>query len=474
MKTRLLLLSMSFLLLFSCKKDTLENKISIEENKDLSYFVDKSQAQNAAIKFVNSLNENNKKAPTVAPSAQAMGSVNLNRDKTVKSTSNIKSTDNVSSIYVVNFNEGGFCLLSNKTNAEPILAFSEEGSFDFKDNTNAGLKIWLEQTLEDIENSDNLSSSQLSQNKTSWAQLIDNTVASSYQGSDYQQRSTAFNQRMYQLLTASGYNSTVIPLSAAADYLPTDRLNHFKSIAQQKGSPEQFTIVEILDKTINTQVGPLIGTNWHQNPPFGSLVLNQLAGCTAVAAGQIMFYYKYPTTYNWNNMVNTDIPTQNDVSYLMQDLGRSFNMLYEIGGQSGAYNRHVKSGLESYGYSVIKKDHSIADVDHFLSTNRPVYMSGNRTGILDGLISYDGHAWVCEGRKLYEPNKAFRIEWQTNSYDYETNGIEYFQPGNRTAYYYMNWGWGADNNGWFFSTSHEQQSGRDYKYARENLYITKN
>lgn len=56
------------------------------------------------------------------------------------------------------------------------------------------------------------------------------------------------NQRMYQISQLRP-SSTFFPLSYAANFLSPERLSHFKSIAQQYGSPEQYTIVEILNKT---------------------------------------------------------------------------------------------------------------------------------------------------------------------------------------------------------------------------------
>lgn len=395
----------------------------------------------------------------------------------VKDISQINDKNGMALMHIFNFEEGGFCIISATKQIEPILAFSETGYFDLNEITNVGLTMWLDETTSYISNPSNLTESQIETNRLQWITYDEGTSSkySSY-SSENQQRAQAFNQRLEEL---SGGSNMVIPLSAAASYLPPARLEHFKSIAAQYRSPEQFTIVEIIDETFSRSVGPLISTNWHQGSPFNELVPNDYAGCTAVAAGQIMYYHKQPSSYNWNNMSSSNILFKDDVQYLMRDLGVSFDMDYKNDG-SGANIDDVRNGLHhDYGYEVAKKDHALADVTNSLFNKRqPVYMTGKRTKEWFGLIYKDGHAWVCEGANEYQPNKAFRIEWQVGSngaYSYDTNGITYKHTAQaKTSHGYMNWGWGSSFNGWFGLGSSEPIPGSDYQYKRTNLYINPN
>lgn len=365
--------------------------------------------------------------------------------------------------------------MSDNTATQPVLAFSDKGYFNPNDPTlNSGIELWLDESLIYVHNQKSRPDSLIANiNHAEWIDLLSESSLPliTTQNNNDPQRLAAMNQRMYQIYQMRP-SSTVYPLSHAASVLPYDRYLHFKSIAQDYGSPEQYTLIEILDKQQSIEVGRLMDTDWYQNGIFGQEVPNGLAGCTATATGQIMNYYKFPNNFNWNKMTTDSMYYFNDVSLLMKTLGQKFNMVYDIDG-SGAHIADVKSGLEFYGYNVTQKDHFFEDVENFVRFTGPVYLTGCRNTTFLGLIYKDCHAWVAEGFRQYDYDKAYRIEWQTGSYTYNTNGVEYFQKGNTHKYYYVNWGWGANYNGWFSNPHFEGQSGYHYEHRRRNLYITK-
>src|SRR5690554_1278199 len=49
----------------------------------------------------------------------------------IKSISSIKNVNNQDKIHVLNFVDGGFILISGDNRAVPVLAFADEGEFDF-------------------------------------------------------------------------------------------------------------------------------------------------------------------------------------------------------------------------------------------------------------------------------------------------------------------------------------------------------
>jgi hypothetical protein len=479
-----------FLIFLSCEQND-EHIILASEHASDNIFKDEitaNDAKNVAQIFINNTSQIdykpfNKKNLT-------KNHTKIQDQKKIKNLFEIKDNDSLVLMFVINFEEGGFCIISASKKVEPILAYSETGYFDKNNIPNFGITMWVEETSSSIKNSDKLSASQIASNRLKWkifeegsGKTFENSSAKNYSSTSYnssydQQRVQAFNQRMGEL--GGGGLNTVIPLSEASSYLPPNRLQHFKSIAAQHGSPEQFTIIEIIDKTFSRSIGPLINTNWHQGTPFNELVPNDYAGCTAIAAGQIMYYNEHPTTYNWNHMTSSNLYLYDDIKYLMKDLGDSFDMNYKSDG-SGAYINDVKSGLENdYGYQVTKSDHSVVDVSNWLFNNQqPVYLTGSRTTVIPGLIYKNGHAWVCEGVKEYRPDKAFRIQWQVGSngnYSYDTDGITYFESAQTTtAHGYMNWGWGSHYNGWYgLGATQPISSSYNYKYQRKNLYIKPN
>ncbi|MHA7110387.1 C10 family peptidase [Sunxiuqinia elliptica] len=469
---KIFLFLVSVLFLFSCD-DSYENIIVEEERVIYSDEVSVDDAKMVAQSFAVDISKYEKSATT--------SQSGFNRGGKIKDISEIEDKNGGALMYVFNFSDGGFCIVSASKKVEPVLAYSETGYFDKNDIPNIGISIWLEETSSIILNCDSLSETQIASNRLKWMGFEESSLdiysyGTTYSSTEAQQRQQAFNQRMGEL---SGGPNMVMPLSYAANYLPPNRLQHFKSLAAQHGSPEEFTIIEIIDKTLAKSIGPLINTNWHQSSPFNGLVPNDYAGCTAVAAGQIMYFHKHPSTYNWSNMSGSNLYYYDDIKYLMRDLGQSFDMSYDNDG-SGATINNVKSGLErDYGYHVTKKDHSIVDIENSLfDFQQPVYLTGKRTTVIPGLIYKDGHAWVCEGAKVHEPNKAYRIEWQVGSngsYRYETNGITYNESaGVSTAQGYMNWGWGSSYNGWYGLNSAQPNSEYNYKYSRVNLYIKPN
>lgn len=63
--------------------------------------------------------------------------------------------------------------------------------------------------------------------------------------------------------------------------------------------PERFdrteTVATNIRNKVDYQYGPLLKTKWNQYAPFNNFRTdNSLAGCVAIAIGQIMAYHKYP------------------------------------------------------------------------------------------------------------------------------------------------------------------------------------
>lgn len=464
----------SVITLFSCEKNEVKGDLAIEHTKTSAKLddarVSEEQAKIAATNFINRMGKNN----FLKGSTRSGVSY-----KTIDRISQIESGDKSAKLYVTNYKNGGFTLLSDNKNYAPVLAYSETGKFDINDpNLNSGIKIWLEQILEDVSFKKNDDDATVFSNRLAWDELMTTEnaqVANNFSG-DFAQRNEAFNRRMGEIMAENGgaeAGVTVLPLSAASSYLPPERVSHFKSIAQQYGSPEQFTIVTIINKDISQEIGPLMNTNWYQSGKFAQEVPNDYAGCTAVAAGQIMNYYRYPSSFNWNNMTNANLNSYNDISFFMKTLGTEFKMKYDSDG-SGATNGNVKSALQRYGYTVQEVDHSAEGVETELKNRRPVYLTGCRTNAFLGLIYKDCHAWVAEGLQKYDKLSGYRIEWQKSNYQYGTDGITYNQVGSSTSFYYVNWGWGQSYNGWFkFNMHKNEQVGYDYKHSQKNLYIYK-
>lgn len=290
----------------------------------------------------------------------------------------------------------------------------------------------------------------------------------------------AFNDKMGEMNHGPD-DWTVIPLSAAKSMLPSDMINLFERLAMSYQSPEEFTIIGINDRFVTKQVGPLLNTSWHQHKPFNQKVPKQkYAGCVAIAMGQIMNFYQHPSWYNWQNMDADHLRYHEDIQDLMVDIGKAVNMKYKDNGSGAEIEDAKKAFDKNFEYYVTKKNHIPLEVGReILNNRRPVFMRGQPSPNFLGFQTESGHSWVCDGARRLDKNNAYTIELLTYSggkYSY-TNGGRYSSSNNgyyaSILYLHMNWGWGGEYNGWFgCNVSQPGPNEKDYKYNREDLYVS--
>ena len=202
-------------------------------------------------------------------------------------------------------------------------------------------------------------------------------------------------------------------------------------------------------------VPPLITAQWGQGCYYNNMCPTDpagncghvLVGCVAIAMGQIMRYWGYPTTgngshtytpldehtyqpsgypqqtanfgattYQWNNMPNalyasSSTAQVNAVATLLWHCGVSVEMMYGVGG-SGAFSIDVPNALQNYfRYSsdmqmIYRENYTDTQwmnlIKGSLNLSRPVYYSGSDTG------GQGGHAFICDG---YNNNDFLHFNW---------------------------------------------------------------
>lgn len=164
---------------------------------------------------------------------------------------------------------------------------------------------------------------------------------------------------------------------------------------------------------------------------YGGPCNHVYAGCVACAMAQVMKYHNHPaqgygshtytygdygtmtanfgsTTYDWNNMP-TEIHNQNNaVATLLYHCGVSVDMMYSPSG-SGAQSNDVETALRCYfGYcgatyktrTSYTDEQWIALIKNELDNDRPLYYSGSGNS--------SGHAFVCDG---YNDSNYFHFNW---------------------------------------------------------------
>jgi len=215
------------------------------------------------------------------------------------------------------------------------------------------------------------------------------------------------------------------------------------------------TTGRLFEQKSTISVAPLLTSTWHQGCLYNSLCPAMTgpcehaeAGCVAVAMGQIMHYWRYPssgwgsysyyhmgnvnahlsadfanTTYDWDHMPDSLTESSSEaeieaVATLLFHCGVSVEMTYSTGGSSSNSNRIPNALIRYFNYSKhihweSRDDYSdeewLAMIKSDLEQQRPVQYSGSGSG---------GHAFICDG--------------------YDSNNLLHF-----------NWGWGGSGDGYF-------------------------
>lgn len=184
-------------------------------------------------------------------------------------------------------------------------------------------------------------------------------------------------------------------------------------------------------------VKPLLKTEWHQNPPYNQFCpvidgQHALAGCAPIAASQIGAYLAPPgKSWDWALITGTGDEADMAAAEFIAYAGSVMNVDYGLQGSSASIwdaKRFLRKSIGCDGLSIRK----CTDFDKFydrvtdrLKHHLPVYTRGNNS---NGV----GHAYVLDGfveQKKYIDDFAMR----------------------RRSLLHVNWGWGADDNGWFLA-----------------------
>ncbi|MDD3722086.1 MAG: Spi family protease inhibitor [Lutibacter sp.] len=155
------------LVIFSCSKDNeLENSnINAQES-----FVELSQVKKIAEEIYFETKTN-----SIAGKSNSTKSTK----RTIEDINEVKNEKGKISFYVINYNEGGFILLSADKRTEPILGFSVNGKFDIDENSYPlGLKFWIKDAKKQITDIQNSNIEQSEKDKLAW-KLVQYAIANS-------------------------------------------------------------------------------------------------------------------------------------------------------------------------------------------------------------------------------------------------------------------------------------------------------
>lgn len=466
MKTKSLFLTLCLITAYACSEEQVVNKGNIDilqkENVSDNLLIDKGS------RSVNQFDA--KKMALLFQKKQAnnfsRNAINWNMDDV--SVKTLSDDNNTPLLHIVNMgNDNGYVIISATKNAHPVVAFSEKGSFNTEEES--GSETFINQYKEEIKEAYQENNSEVY--TAEWALFEKGHEEKTSRATPAEIEAmiqTEINQK-----TALGY-TYIGKLSALPYYLPQDECEAVISDIASHTNPaydyEEVSLFFI--KTYDFQkVDKLTSTQWHQLYPFNVGTLNGYAGCVPIAVAQIAYYHKYPTDrYNWSQIYSNPV-LNTGFDHFIRDIRNVCSVIYEDGGTSATYN-DAYNAFRTLGYQPVKQEVPGAEyLRSEITANRPVYMRGENTS------TGKGHAWISEGYL----NKKYQAV--ISMIDARGDGTPYFDyplsvnPINDDQYgefFYMNFGWGGDNDGWYRSNAYNPNApNKAYTYNQKLIFVRK-
>lgn len=329
----------------------------------------------------------------------------------------ILDEDEIPCMWVFNYEDGGWLILSADYRHEPIMAYNHDGSF-LPDTIPPALGMWIDASIESI-----------------------------------------------NLLRTGEHDNTFEGLNAwrttHTEYNLVTRLTGKRPMPTDGEDPQDSLCI----RGIRHIKGPLLQTTWGQNCTYNDLTPScstncdhAPTGCVATAIAQVMHYFNKPSS-SFNYSIMSLNNGNAEVQKLMEDMGDNVSMDYDCSDGSGATFDNYKEVLEnSYGYSNSEgKDYNLTELLSNITNNKPVILKGCHARVqkkwwqlFNPKYTYDEcHAWVCDGYT--------KTEYCT----YTT-----------INYLHMNWGWhevggGNDYNGMYRFNSWNIANGFNFQYINK-------
>lgn len=425
-----------------------------------------------------------------ADDAQSVALMFFNKGKKIQtkasqSMSVVTYSDSISGnplLYVVNFgNDNGFALISATKKSTPILAFSDKGNFDCSGNSAA--EIYLEDYQNVIreaylDKSDTLRLKYALQ----WASFEKKSPITKSISYELSQKIQAEVQRKEAL----GYEH-LGNITAAQYFLPA---SDYQALLQQMQdiTDPQYDYTEVNQFFIKSYdyetIGPLLQTEWGQLEPFNIGAPNLVAGCVPIAISQLVYYYRYPNRYYWNDI--PIVPDKNydnsNFIYFMNDIRDICNPEYEK--ETIVSKEKAENALSTLGYTVTKKGEiNILTMHSQLSISKPMMLFGKING-------NNGHTWICDGYmdRRYDASISFvpaandprfKLDKIPGSifaeFDLTAYSPSWLDQNQFGEYLHMNMGWNGDNNGWYKNGVYGKNTNNEvYNSNLDSWIINKN
>ncbi|HOF16631.1 MAG TPA: thiol protease/hemagglutinin PrtT [Bacteroidales bacterium] len=293
-------------------------------------------------------------------------------DFAINSTVSNQQTESRTYFYVFNVAPNGFVIVSGDDNVIPILAYSDEGSFDLNNIPN-NAKKWLEEYKVQIRN------------------VIENQI-----------QATEEIKAEWQIFENGNNNYSIAATSSVSPLIQTkwNQCPYYNALCP--GGSVTGCVATAMAQIMKYWNYPTTGTGFHSynHDSYGTLSAN---------FGQ--------TTYQWSSMPNSVSSSNNAVATLMYHCGVSVDMDYSPE-SSGAYVISAKSPVQHcseyamktyFGYKNTIKGVQRVNYDQTQWINLlKTELDAGRPILYAGFGSGGGHAFICDG---YDNNNYFHFNW---------------------------------------------------------------
>lgn len=392
-------------------------------------------------------------------------------NKDIKDIVTISDDAGQPAIYAVNFEQGGYILISAVKKYYPILAMIDQGYFSY-DDTPQGEKILIRKMLNQIEkNQKSLTDSTANKIDKEWQHFEMSEKPSLTRGDgmtdeEYQEIYDRFacendcNDGLYKLTDCEN----ILPEDVYQTYCENAEAYSDNLFGGTKFGWEHTALVMKIWDYKSYDYGQILTTHWDQFYDESSSAT--LLGCVTIATGQLMKYFRYPSTFNWDDMPDnkcTDTTTQ-FLRRLKSELNTDSNNASTL--------EEATRVLNSYGYNCYLTSHNGSTTISSLKQNKPVIQRGHISG------AQYGHAWICDSYKHSMSSYIYYLYvldyTLSGEIDYTRVPLQEYQQWEDTgsSYFHMNWGQGGIHDGWFRDDLNDAPSELQYKATRQDIIIT--
>ncbi len=315
--------------------------------------------------------------------------------------------------YIINYDRGGFKLISATKALNPVLAFSDTGKFNGFDIPD-GVDIWVSQISDEIKYRESLPKDSLFKTVDVWNTALASPAvikrAAPIDPDDESEGLQRIDDAMMQAIDEGAVRFYKAGEEFCEDFqLCEETWKNAKLCVCEELKPrwESFCFVAKFETEEQEYIPNLIETQWDHENGFNMYYPdNEPAGCVPVAFGQLMYYYKYPANYNWNLMSTWRGDPYN--ARLLRDIAIA------AGTHNGdTYDTPAENALKEFGYSVQEitskyTEPSIFSAAYYILKKKPV--------IIYGSSNSGRHCWLATGYKTHIKGDEYKLYYVEDLY----------------------------------------------------------